>query len=51
VLTIEEGGFGAESAAPAVKQIFEAYFAHQLKEEAKEGEPSEPEATVEEAKG
>jgi penicillin-binding protein 2 len=51
VLTIEEGGFGAESAAPAVKQIFEAYFAHQLKEKAKEGEPSEPEEAVEEVEG
>jgi penicillin-binding protein 2 len=26
VMTIEEGGFGAESAAPAVLQILEAYF-------------------------
>jgi penicillin-binding protein 2 len=46
VLTIEEGGFGAESAAPAVKQIFEAYFAKQLKEESEkgnEGESLEPE--------
>ena len=25
-MTIEEGGFGAESAAPAAKQILEAYF-------------------------
>jgi penicillin-binding protein 2 len=33
VVTIEEGGFGAESAAPANKQILEAYFAHQLKKE------------------
>jgi penicillin-binding protein 2 len=36
-VTIEEGGFGAESAAPAAKQILEAYFSHQLKEKA-EGE-------------
>jgi penicillin-binding protein 2 len=56
VLTIEEGGFGAESAAPAVKQILEAYFAKQLKEEAEEGESPELnevealEAGVEEAK-
>lgn len=41
VLTIEEGGFGAESAAPAVKQIFEAYFAKQLKAEGEEGEEGE----------
>ena len=25
-VTIEEGGFGAESAAPAAKEILEAYF-------------------------
>jgi cell division protein FtsI/penicillin-binding protein 2 len=25
-VTIEDGGFGAESAAPAAKQILEAYF-------------------------
>jgi penicillin-binding protein 2 len=36
VVTIEEGGFGAESAAPANKQILEAYFAHQLKQESEE---------------
>jgi penicillin-binding protein 2 len=34
VVTIEEGGFGAESAAPANKEILEAYFARQLKQEA-----------------
>jgi penicillin-binding protein 2 len=33
VVTIEEGGFGAESAAPANKQILEAYFGNQLKKE------------------
>jgi penicillin-binding protein 2 len=33
VVTIEEGGFGAESAAPANKQILEAYFSGQLKKE------------------
>lgn len=38
VLTIEEGGFGAEAAAPATKTILEAYFGKQLKEEAEEGE-------------
>jgi penicillin-binding protein 2 len=36
VVTIEEGGFGAESAAPANKQILEAYFQHDLKKEAEE---------------
>jgi len=41
VLTIEEGGFGAESAAPAVKQILEAYFAKQLKEESEKGKEGE----------
>jgi len=29
-VTIEEGGFGAESAAPAAHTILEAYFHHQL---------------------
>jgi penicillin-binding protein 2 len=33
VVTIEEGGFGAESAAPANKQILEAYFHNTLKKE------------------
>jgi penicillin-binding protein 2 len=33
VVTVEEGGFGAESAAPANKQILEAYFGNQLKKE------------------
>ncbi len=51
VLTIEEGGFGAQSAAPAVKQILEAYFAKQLKEENEEGESTELEAGVEKAAG
>jgi penicillin-binding protein 2 len=36
VVTIEEGGFGAESAAPANKQILEAYFHNTLKEETEE---------------
>jgi penicillin-binding protein 2 len=30
VVTVEEGGFGAESAAPAAKTILEAFFSHQL---------------------
>ncbi|MGE5283023.1 MAG: penicillin-binding protein 2 [Chloroflexota bacterium] len=39
-VTMEEGGFGAESAAPAAKKILEAYFAGRLAREAsgKEGE-------------
>jgi penicillin-binding protein 2 len=40
VVTIEEGGFGVESAAPAAHTILEAYFAKQLKEGAEEGEQS-----------
>jgi penicillin-binding protein 2 len=28
-VTVEEGGFGADSAAPAARQILEAYFSHQ----------------------
>lgn len=34
-VTMEEGGFGAESAAPAAKKILEAYFAGRLAREAK----------------
>ncbi|MBS1888975.1 MAG: penicillin-binding protein 2 [Actinobacteria bacterium] len=34
-VTIEHGGFGVESAAPANKQILEAYFSHQLEQEKK----------------
>ncbi|HVS99183.1 MAG TPA: penicillin-binding protein 2 [Solirubrobacterales bacterium] len=53
-VTIEEGGFGAESAAPAAKEILEAYFGHQLKEEAEEETETEvgigeEEAVLEEA--
>jgi penicillin-binding protein 2 len=33
VVTLEQGGFGAESAAPANRQILEAYFAKRLKKE------------------
>jgi penicillin-binding protein 2 len=33
VVTLEQGGFGAESAAPANLQILEAYFAKRLKKE------------------
>ncbi len=32
-VTMEEGGFGAEAAAPAAKTILEAYFANQLSED------------------
>jgi penicillin-binding protein 2 len=39
-VTMEEGGFGAEAAAPAARTILEAYFANQLAHDAKaeEGE-------------
>jgi penicillin-binding protein 2 len=47
VVTIEEGGFGAESAAPANKQILEAYFHNTLKKETEE-ETEEAEAGFEE---
>lgn len=33
-VTMEEGGFGVESAAPAARKILEAYFANQLAHEA-----------------
>jgi penicillin-binding protein 2 len=38
VVTIEEGGFGAESAAPANRQILEAYFHQDIEKENKEAE-------------
>ncbi len=37
-VTMEEGGFGAEAAAPAARQILEAYFAKQLSHEAESPE-------------
>jgi len=40
-VTMEEGGFGAESAAPAARKILEAYFAKQLAREASPEEESE----------
>jgi penicillin-binding protein 2 len=40
-VTMEEGGFGAESAAPAARKILEAYFAKQLAREAGSEEESE----------
>jgi penicillin-binding protein 2 len=44
-VTMEEGGFGAEAAAPAARQILEAYFAGRLSHEAEgsEGETESPE--------
>jgi penicillin-binding protein 2 len=43
VVTIEEGGFGAESAAPAAKTILEAVFSHKLEAAAEsEGEGETP---------
>jgi penicillin-binding protein 2 len=50
VVVIEEGGFGAESAAPANKQILEAYFHDTLKKET-EAETKEAEAGYEEELG
>lgn len=41
VVTVEQGGFGAESAAPANKKILEAYFGNQLKKEAEKETESE----------
>ena len=46
VVTIEEGGFGAEAAAPANKQILEAYF-HQDLEKENEEETKEAEESYE----
>ncbi len=44
-VTMEEGGFGVEAAAPAARQILEAYFANRLSHEAEgsEGEAESPE--------
>lgn len=47
-VTIEEGGFGAEAAAPAAKVILEAYFHKKLEEE---GEAAIAEAAGSAAKG
>jgi penicillin-binding protein 2 len=40
-VTMEEGGFGAESAAPAARKILEAYFAKQLAHDVGPEEESE----------
>jgi penicillin-binding protein 2 len=47
VVTIEQGGFGAEAAAPANKQILEAYFHNTLKKETEEKTKEETGATTE----
>ena len=36
-VTIEEGGFGAQAAAPAARQILEAYFHNRIAAESREG--------------
>jgi penicillin-binding protein 2 len=41
VVTIEEGGFGAQAAAPAAHTILEAYFHDRLAAESREAEGSE----------
>jgi penicillin-binding protein 2 len=41
VVTMEEGGFGADAAAPAAKEILDAYFAKRFQAEADEGEEGE----------
>jgi penicillin-binding protein 2 len=46
VVVVEEGGFGAESAAPANREILEAYFHNTLKKETEE-ETKETEETYE----
>ena len=55
VVTIEEGGYGAESAAPAVKEILEALYSKQLEKaaesSAEEGAIGEEEAITEEPLG
>jgi penicillin-binding protein 2 len=49
VVTMEEGGFGAEAAAPAARTILEAYFAKQLQEDGAAEEEAAPEEEEEEA--
>ncbi len=44
-VTIEEGGFGAESAAPAAKSILEAYFRKTLRESSEKSSASSEEST------
>jgi penicillin-binding protein 2 len=44
-VTMEEGGFGAESAAPAAKKILEAYFANRLSHQATSEEAGSEEGT------
>ncbi len=44
-VTIEEGGFGAESAAPAAKTILEAYFRRSLRENSEKSSASSEEST------
>ncbi len=51
VVTIEEGGFGSESAAPANKQILEAYFQHDLEKEAEEKAEAETGEAAESTEG
>jgi penicillin-binding protein 2 len=41
VVTFEEGGFGADTAAPAAKSILEAYFSKQIADQGEEGEGEE----------
>jgi membrane carboxypeptidase/penicillin-binding protein len=50
VVTIEEAGFGAESAAPVNREILKAYFAKKLKKET-EKETKKAEGEYEEAVG
>jgi hypothetical protein len=40
-VTIEEGGFGVQAAAPAAHQILEAYFHERIAAEAREGSEEE----------
>ncbi len=47
-VTIEEGGFGAESAAPAAKEILEAYFHKQLTKASEGGEAEGSKTTASE---
>ncbi|HEY4778952.1 MAG TPA: penicillin-binding protein 2 [Solirubrobacterales bacterium] len=50
-VTIEEGGFGAESAAPAAKEILEAYFHGQLAKASENGEAEGSEVAASELEG
>jgi len=49
IVSLEEGGFGADTAAPVALKVLEAYFGKEAGEEAAEGEAAEGEIPAAEA--